>query len=90
MDTQIDIADLVKPKFLPREEVFRVSRDHNNDIVMVKKVRIESVHFRVRFECDCGQQVRKTTLEYVLCSGEGTAWEGSLYKNFDDIPEKLL
>ncbi len=49
MKTTVEIADLIQPKFKPRDEVFLADFDHNGRLQSVRRVMIEEIRFTVRF-----------------------------------------
>lgn len=88
MESKIEIADLVKPKFEPGSEVYRVVRDTRHRINSVQRVVIERVRFTVTFRTDYNgrNQTRETDLAYDLL-GNGTAHEESLFATLGEIKE---
>lgn len=87
METSINIADLIKPKFEVGQDVWIVDRDYNSRISRIYLHRVSAINFRVEIEQDRqGKEVRKTKLEYVGVNGAGPWVEGQLLASLDDIP----
>lgn len=49
MKTTVEIADLIQPKFKPRDEVFLADFDYSGRLQSVQRVMIEEIRFTVRF-----------------------------------------
>jgi hypothetical protein len=82
----INIAELVKPKFKPGQDVWVASREYNNRISHIRPVRISSVDYIVTIMVDKhGAEHRQTTLRYMTIRGEELS-EGNLFTSLDDIP----
>jgi len=87
MDSKIEIADLVKPKFEPRDMVYQVVRDNNRRVNSVRRVMIEQVRFTVTFGSVNGREkTRRTELVYDLLNN-GQAHEESLFATLGEIKE---
>lgn len=85
METKIDVADLIKPKFQPRQTVYLVEKDSSNTVTLIKQVLIERVRFEVTFYMEKGgKQCRTTKLIYELTNSRET-YEEALFANLSDI-----
>ena len=82
-DQKIDIADLVKPKFLPGEQVY-VVRSDSHGINSISRVLVDEVRFIVSFNRNPGGPSRKTKLVYGLLN-YGESSEDCLYATLDDV-----
>ncbi|MBU9386610.1 hypothetical protein [Burkholderia multivorans] len=86
MNQAVDIAELVKPKFKPGQDVWAVIREYNNRISHIRPVRIDSIDYLVNISVDKhGTEHRQTALLYRTPRGEEMA-EETLFSSLDDIP----
>lgn len=88
MDTNINIADLIKPKFSAGQEVFYVERDHNRKLTGVWKRVISKITFMVSIASDRGVEKRETNLVYEFDRGHSSAFESQLVASINDLPEE--
>lgn len=87
MESKIEIADLVKPKFKPHDEVFLVDFNYNGRLQSIRKVVIDEIRFTVRFYvAQTGarfEQARKVELVYHLLN-KGQASEDRLFATAEE------
>lgn len=82
----INIADLVKPKFQPGQTVFHVTRDYNNRVQSIQPRRIERVVFAVHITNEKGVEKRAAHLTYYFGNGV-EAFESQIVSSLNDLSE---
>lgn len=83
----INIADLIKPKFHAGQTVFHVHRDYNGRVQNIQTRRIESVVFSVNITNEKGLEKRTVDLVYNFPNGAVGVREGALVASLNDLPE---
>lgn len=83
MNQQIDIADLIKPKFEPGQMVFIITRDDHKKVRKILRARIEMVDFTVKF---IGRG-RNTSLVYYTNNSSIPVFESDIVASLDDLDE---
>lgn len=83
----VEIADLIQPKFKPRDEVFLADFDHNGRLQSIRRVMVDEVRFTVRFYAGSYSgrytQEREATLVYDLLNN-GQAFESRLFATAEE------
>lgn len=82
----VNIADLINPKFQPGQTVFHVTRDYNNRVQTIQPRRIESVVFAVYITNDKGVEKRAAKLIYYFANS-AEASESQIVASLNDLPE---
>jgi hypothetical protein len=87
MNQSINIADLVQPKFKPRQAVWAVARDYNGRVTKIWSVNIKRVGFNVSIYEEKGAEKRAITLHY-FDYADNSYPEETLFESLDDLSEK--
>jgi hypothetical protein len=87
VETNINIADLVQPKFKVGQDVWVVQRSYSGRIEHLMARRIHAIDFAVEIKNDRdGREVRSTKLVYRGTNSR--EWgEELLYASLNDIPD---